>query len=150
MNGRYSTERREGITLAQRADSLRGAVAARDSVITLLLAPDVETAKLVSVGRPPSARLYWNRARNQVILAAFALPPAARGRTYQLWGIAGGKAQPVSLGTFNTSAAGEGRLTATVPAGLTIAVGAVTEEPAGGSPQPTSTPLLVGQIGQTR
>jgi anti-sigma-K factor RskA len=91
--------------------------------------------------------MFWNRASNQVVLVAFALPPAAPGRTYQLWGIASGKGQkPVSLGTFNTSANGEVRLSVTVPAGLQIAVGAVTEEPAGGSPQPTTTPFLVGQL----
>jgi anti-sigma-K factor RskA len=147
---RLRTEREVLASRAARSDSerdsLRNALAARDSVITLLLAPDVETAKLVATGRPPSARLYWNRARNQVILAAFALPPAPPGRTYQLWGIAGANAKPVSLGLFNTTAAGEGRLTANVPTGLTIAVGAVTEEPQGGSPQPTTTPFLVGQI----
>ncbi len=146
LRGRVAQERDQRIALTHVTDSMRIALAARDSVLATLLAPDVETVKLVATGKPPSARLYWNRATNQVILAAFALPPAPSGRTYQLWGIAGANAKPVSLGTFNTGPNGEGRLTAALPPGLSIAVGAVTEEPAGGSPQPTTQPFLVGQV----
>jgi anti-sigma-K factor RskA len=146
MQGRYSRERGSREAAVAQSDSLRLALVTRDSLIATLLAPDVETAKLVATGRPPAARLYWNRSSNQIVLAAFDLPPAPRGRTYQLWGIAGAGSTPVSLGTFNTSGAGEGRLTAAVPAGLTIAIGAVTEEPEGGSPQPTTQPFLVGEL----
>ncbi len=69
---------------------------------------------------------------------------APAGRTYQLWAIAQGK--PVSLGVFNTAA--DGRVTAAmaVPPGLTFELSAVTEEPAGGSPQPTQQPFLVGKV----
>jgi anti-sigma-K factor RskA len=131
--------------LAVLSDSLSVELASKDSVIDALLAPDVQTVKLVATGQPPSARMYWNRGSNQVVLVTFALPPAASGRTYQLWGIEPGKG-PVSLGTFDTSADGSGRLTARVPEGVRIAVGAVTDEPAGGSPQPTTTPFLVGEF----
>jgi anti-sigma-K factor RskA len=150
MQQRYTRERDARVALVAEGDSIRRAVAARDSLIATLLAPDVETARLVSEGRPPSARLYWNRGARQVVLAAFSLPPAPSGRTYQLWGIAGAGSTPVSLGTFNTSPAGEGRHTASVPAGLEIALGAVTEEPAGGSPQPTTQPFLVGELRASR
>lgn len=59
----------------------------------------------------------------------------AGGRTYQLWKIEGGT--PVSLGVFQ-----QGLLTNAAP-GTTIAV---SIEPAGGSPQPTTTPLFVQKI----
>jgi anti-sigma-K factor RskA len=145
LGSRYMSERDARSTLTAATDSLRQALASRDVIINALLSPEVESVKLTSTDRPPSARMYWNRTTGQVILAAFQLPPAREGRTYQLWGIAKGGA-PVSLGTFNTLPTGEGRHVATTPAGLTIAVGAVTEEPAGGSPQPTSAPFLVGQV----
>ena len=145
LGGRYVAERDARATLVVASDSLRQALASRDVIINALLAPEVSTLKLSATDRPPSARMYWNRTTGQVILAAFQLPPAPQGRTYQLWGIAKTGA-PVSLGTFNTSPTGEGRHVSTAPSGLTIAVGAVTEEPAGGSPQPTSTPFLVGQV----
>ena len=145
LGGRYVAERDARATLVVASDSLRQALASRDVIINALLAPEVSTLKLSATDRPPSARMYWNRTTGQVILAAFQLPPAPQGRTYQLWGIAKTGA-PVSLGTFNTLPTGEGRHVGTAPSGLTIAVGAVTEEPAGGSPQPTSTPFLVGQV----
>lgn len=140
-----STER-EARELAERANSgLQSQVAMLDSLVATLTASDLSTVVLSSTGEPPSARLYWNRDRGQVLLAAYRLPPAPAGRTYQLWGIAEG-ASPVSLGTFQS--AGEGRevVRFSVPAGLQLAIGAVTEEPAGGSPQPTSAPFLAGTL----
>lgn len=145
LGARYQSEREVRRTLAVTADSLQRAIASRDSVIDALLAPDVVSISLAATDRPPAARMYWNRTTGEVILAAFNLPPAPAGRTYQLWGIPRG-GTPVSLGTFNTLARGQGRHVAAAPAGLTIAIGAVTEEPAGGSPQPTSAPMLVGEI----
>ena len=127
--------------LAAKTDSL----AARDSLIATIFSPDVVTAALAATGKPPSARLFWNQSRRRVVMTVFQLPPASAGRTYQLWAIAQGK-RPVSLGVFNTAA--DGRLTAAmeVPPGLTFEVTAVTEEPAGGSPQPTQPPFLVGKV----
>lgn len=140
---------REARQLAERDNKgLQAQVAMLDSLVATLTASDLSTVVLSSTGEPPSARLYWNRDHGQVLLAAYRLPPAAPGRTYQLWGIAEGKA-PVSLGTF--SSAGEGReiVRFPVPAGLQLAIGAVTEEPAGGSPQPTSAPFLAGTLRAT-
>lgn len=61
--------------------------------------------------------------------------PVPAGRSYQLWQIRDGS--PVSLGTFQ-----EGLLV-TLAAGATVAV---SVEPPGGSPQPTTEPLFVQQI----
>jgi anti-sigma-K factor RskA len=79
-----------------------------------------------------------------VVVAVFHLPPAPSDSIYQLWAIAQGK--PVSLGVFNTAV--DGHLTAAmnVPAGLTFELTAVTKEPAGGSPQPTQKPFLIGKV----
>ena len=46
---------------------------------------------------------------------------------------------------FNTNADGTLIQSVQVPDGVLPAVGAVTVEPDGGSPQPTSTPILAGQ-----
>ncbi len=56
------------------------------------------------------------------------------GRTYQLWSLA--DAVPQSLGVFGT----EGLLTAALPTGAPLAV---TVEPSGGSPGPTTPPILL-------
>jgi hypothetical protein len=51
---------------------------------------------------------------------------------------------PVSFGTFQTDADGTAIFLSPVPGGIEFEIGAVTDEPAGGSAQPTTTPFLVG------
>ncbi|MDP1858954.1 MAG: anti-sigma factor [Gemmatimonadaceae bacterium] len=145
IGNQLSAERGARRVAEASASSLRSQLATLDSMVTILLSPAVETVALSATGRPPSARLYWNQQRRQVVFAAYGLAPAGPGRTYQLWGISTGKA-PVSLGVFNTQPNGEVRARFVVAEGVVIAVGAVTEEPEGGSLQPTSTPFLVGQL----
>ena len=122
-------------------DSTTTAVARRDSVIASLVGPDVQTVTVSGSGPSPSARYFLDRRAGRIVIAANSLPPAASGRTYQLWGIQTGR-PPVSLGTFNTDSSGRALRTLPIPAGLRIAVTAVTDEPSGGSAQPTTTPFL--------
>ena len=122
-------------------DSTNSALARRDSLVALLVSPDVQAVSVSGAGPAPSAKYFFDRRGGRIFIAASSLPPAAQGRTYQLWGIESGK-PPVSLGTFNTDSSGRAQVSATVPAGLRIAVTAVTDEPSGGSPQPTTTPFL--------
>lgn len=122
-------------------------IASRDSLLAAFLGPDVRSTTLVSTEELPAARIFHNLASNSVVIAAFDLPPAPVGRIYQLWGIPDG-GDPVSLGTFQTAANGTALLRTTAPAGSNFAVGAITEEPEGGSQQPTSTPFLVGEWAQ--
>jgi anti-sigma-K factor RskA len=126
------------------ADSLR---AASDSALALLTGPEVNVVTLAGTNRPPSARVVWNHARNRFVVFAFDLPAAPAGRTYQLWAIAKGHA-PLSMGTFNTDARGRAQVVLPVDRQI-AAIGFVdncglTEEPSGGSPQPTETPRLLG------
>ena len=122
----------------------RDSLAVRDSLVATLLSPDAGTAALAATGQAPSARVFWSPSRRRVVMAVFHLAPAPVGRTYQLWAIAQGK--PVSIGIFNTSP--DGRLVAemALPVDLKFELTAVTEEPAGGSPQPTQQPFLVGKV----
>ena len=122
-------------------DSTGSALARRDSLIALLVSPDVQAVSVSGSGPAPSAKYFFDRRARRIVIVASSLPPAAQGRTYQLWGIESGK-PPVSLGTFNTDSSGHALASVAVPAGLRIAVTAVTDEPSGGSPQPTTTPFL--------
>ena len=71
-----------------------------------------------------------------------------QGRTYQLWFIKDGK--PVPSVTFNVAPAGDAVVSqVSVPAEGQLSAAAVTEEPAGGSPQPTTPVLLVGALPKT-
>lgn len=114
----------------------------KDSIISALLEPDLQTATLAAPGRPPTARLYHNRTRNIVVVTAFDLPAAPTGRTYQLWGIAG--SQSVSIGTFNTDPNRRAAVSFRVPLGARYQSSGISEEPTAGSPEPTTRPFAVG------
>jgi anti-sigma-K factor RskA len=127
-----------------RADS---ATAAAESTLAALIGPQVHVVSLASTGREPTARVFWNHTAARFIVFAFDLPAARDGRTYQLWAIAKGK-PPMSMGVFNTDARGHAALVLPVDQQITalgfIDACGLTEEPAGGSPQPTETPRLLG------
>ena len=148
LGQRYRGERDARVTAEQALasarltmDSTGAALASRDSLIATLVAPDVQAVSVSGTGPSPSARYFLDRRGGRIVLVASSLPPAASGRTYQLWGIETGR-PPVGLGTFNTDANGRAIVRSRLPPGLRVAVTAVTDEPAGGSPQPTTAPFL--------
>lgn len=99
----------------------------------LLSAPDVATHRLDVEGRP--ATLVVSRQRDAAVLVASDLPAPGEGREYQLWLMQDGT--PVPDARFG------GGETEVWLAGDVDRAGAVamTVEPAGGSPAPTS-PIL--------
>ncbi len=94
---------------------------------------------------PPRGKVFVNPSRGVVFLAA-NLPELQTGKTYEMWMIpkAG---NPVPAGIFNARADGTalhlrpGAL-ATIPWGAV----AVSVEPAVGSPQPSTKPIIVAPI----
>jgi anti-sigma-K factor RskA len=73
------------------------------------------------------------------------LPQLPTGRTYQLWRIQG--ATPTSAGLFTVDQRGYGVFA--LEAGQQPEAGdtmAVTDEPSGGSPGPTTQPLIMGEV----
>src|SRR3989441_471002 len=141
----YWRAREEARVLRTRLDVAQRQRDSTEHVVAALLDSSVAITDLAATGKAPSMRLYWNRARHIVVVAAFDLPPAPAGRTYQLWAIEKGRA-PVSVGTFNSPSSGRTVITLQMPAGVQPEVSAVTEEPAGGSPQPTQQPFLIGSL----
>src|SRR5439155_571678 len=102
----------DALTVAERAafEAMRARLDSADRLVGAILDSTVGTADLAATGKAPTMRLYWNRARGLVVVAAFDLPPAPAGRTYQLWAIKKGQA-PVSVGTFNTLPGGRAVIT---------------------------------------
>jgi anti-sigma-K factor RskA len=95
-------------------------------------------------GQSGSAAIVQTRTGTTLLVAQ--LPPLQPGRVYQLWRIQGSNA-PTSAGLFTVDQQGYGQanLTDEQPgSGETVAV---TDEPDGGSPGPTTQPLVVGKSG---
>ena len=125
-------------------------LAYRDAEINAILDPNVTLTLMGQADSPkPTIQLFWNRKTNRMLVHAFQLTPAASRRAYQLWFIPKDGA-PIPSITFNTEPSGHGLVQGVeVPAGMELAAAAITEEPEGGSPQPTTPVLLVASFAQT-
>ena len=132
--------------LERRVNELGQGVFDRDAILAAVLSRDVQLVQLTASGDPdPAIQIFWDRARNTALVNAIGLQPAPQGRTYQLWWIRDGK--PVPSVTFDVRADGARVVRGvSVPSDGELSAAAVTQEPAGGSQQPTSPILLVGQL----
>ncbi len=125
------------------ATALAERLAVREATLNALLEPGVQLTTLTSTGeQPPVVQVFWDRRRGRAILHAFRLPPAPSGRIYQLWLMRRG-ATPLASRLFDVEPDGHALAeNIEVPAGEPVVGFAVSIEPAGGSPQPTTTPIL--------
>lgn len=131
-------------TLAEREHEL----AERDATLAALLEPSVQLTTLTATGEaPPVVKVFWNRGRHSLLLQTFRLKPAPEGQAYQLW-LMPKNGAPIPSQVFNTEPGGRQLVAGVaVPADQEITGFAITVEPAAGSPQPTSTPILAGTVG---
>ena len=125
-------------------DSLATLVSARDSMIAGLIGRDVAVVSLTASGaKAPFARMFWDTARNTWTLVAHNMPALRAGRTYQLWLVT--RTAKISAGTFEPNN-GDAVVRATYPlARDSLQAIAITEEPAGGVPQPTGAMIVAGE-----
>jgi anti-sigma-K factor RskA len=124
-------------------------LAQRDSALNTVLEAERNLVMVNLVSTPtegPGIQFFWNVKQGRGMIHAFRLKPAAPGRSYQLWLIKDGK--PVPSRVFNADADEHGLVWGIeLPTELTgVSAVAITDEPAGGSPQPTTTPFMVGEI----
>jgi anti-sigma factor RsiW len=130
---------------SQRAtDSLRTLVMSQDSLINGITGRDVAMVQLTSTAtRQPKAMMFWDHSRNGWTLIAHNLPMPRAGRTYQLWLVT--PAGKISAGTFMPDTSGAAMVRATYAlARDSLSAVAVTDEPAGGMPQPTGQMVILG------
>ena len=160
--GRDQRHQSEVAVLRQALEAEREEVAAQRAYLRLLesdrsmfaslgeslAAPGLQVVRLAGTPEQPAAggRLLFDAERGRSYFYGRDLAPAGAGRDYQLWYVtdAGDK---VSLGTFDADPAGRAVLALDfdpVTAGVTLA--AVTDEPAGGVPQPTGSFQLLGRV----
>jgi anti-sigma-K factor RskA len=110
----------------------------RADLISLLGASDVRTVTSPATGGG-SGTVVLSRLHNEAVFVSSGMPALPDDRVYELWTI---NDTPVSAGTFNAS----GNLVTLPVAALSAAQIAVTVEPAGGSSQPTTAPILAVSV----
>ncbi|HEV8598730.1 MAG TPA: anti-sigma factor [Gemmatimonadales bacterium] len=123
-------------------------LAEREATLNELLEPAVQLTTLTATGEaPPVVQVFWNRTAHLLTLHTFRLKPAPAGRVYQLW-LLRKQGNPIPSALFTTEESGHQLVRGVrVPADEEIGGFALTLEPAGGSPQPTSTPIVFGNAG---
>src|SRR5262245_7710040 len=126
--------------------SLREQVRRASETIRLVSAPGVLVVSLQGQGarEGSAARVFWDRSAASWQLYAANLPPPPAGKTYQLWLITG--KSKISAGTFDPATGTASGSVSVPPDEGPVLAAAVTDEPPGGSPQPTGTILLLGKI----
>jgi anti-sigma-K factor RskA len=126
------------VALTAQVDSITASAADVSSVIT---APDATTVT-GSVSTGGRAAVVTSKQRGQAVLVADGLAPAPVGQTYQIWFLdSSGAATSAGF----VPAGGNSAVLLQGDPGTAAAVG-VTLEPAGGSTQPTTTPVLAVQV----
>ncbi len=125
--------------------ALRDSLEARERTLLAMAGADVKVVELVADNRRPSARMFWAQATNTWTMFAHNMPAPASGRTYQLWLITR-DGQRISAGTFAPDSSGNAVVSAQYALDRdALQAIAVTDEPAGGVPQPTGDIVIAGQ-----
>jgi hypothetical protein len=128
---------------ADSAQQLSTELAQARSVLRDLSGPNVAMMALTAAGaRAPWARMFWNQQSNRWTLIAHNLPVSPPGKAYELWLITKGQ-RKIPAGVFAAQANGDAVHQATYQiAADSIAMLAVTEEPATGVQSPTG-PIVI-------
>lgn len=95
-------------------------------------------------GSPGTAQLSVSGGHGQLVMRNFPAPAA--GHIYEMWELRSGAVAPEPTGTlFSVNSRGAGNVG--VPGNLhDVTKVLVTQEPAGGSPAPTTTPVIVASL----
>jgi anti-sigma-K factor RskA len=138
---------RQQVRIAElRNRDLQERLALGQMVTSVMMSPDSMPLKLMPKDRSmPMVHAYLHPNMG-VALTAEKMPEMPPARTLQLWYMPK-KGQPVSLGTFKPDAQGQVQMVAPVHVPMDqIAALEISEEPAGGSPEPTESPAWVAQL----
>jgi anti-sigma-K factor RskA len=109
---------------------------------SIMQKPDVKMASMKNVSNPMVyATIYWDTTSKDVYLMVNNLPKPASDKQYQLWALLDNK--PIDLGMVE---ARQDRLLYRMKNVQNAQAFAITLEPKGGSPTPTSTPLVLSKL----
>ncbi|MFQ6019402.1 MAG: anti-sigma factor domain-containing protein [Dehalococcoidia bacterium] len=103
----------------------------------------VTFVRTLTDGDTASGRVLYIQEEGVALLTVEGLAPLPAERTYQVWAM--GDGDPLSIGLFATTAAGEASVVLSADLSQAEALG-ITVEPAGGSPLPTTDAVLTAEI----
>ncbi len=104
---------------------------------------DVTFVRTLTDGGAAAGRILYVQEEHFAVITVQHLAPLADDKTYQVWAISDDTA--TGIGLFNTAESGEA--STAIQFDLSgVEVVAITVEPAGGSPQPTTEPVLTAEI----
>jgi anti-sigma-K factor RskA len=149
LSAGVNSREREMAIVTRDNDAFKRRNLEQKALLDALTGPGVRVIDAAAASpRQPYARMFWDQPANRWTFVAYNLPAAKPGRTYQLWLVTKDQ-KKVSAGTFAATPNGSAvvRATYALPADKLAAI-AVTDEPEGGSAQPTTTPFLVGAAGK--
>ncbi len=110
--------------------------------VEILSKSETRTVQFGLTNNQPHGRVFVNSNRGLIFVGA-DLPQLATNRTFQLWLIPA-KGAPEAAGVFRSNADGDSVNVRITPIDTTrIHAVAVSVEPQGGSPAPTTTPILI-------
>ncbi|QGV77240.1 anti-sigma factor [Streptomyces ficellus] len=115
-------------------EQARQARAETDRLVAVLAAPDARTVTGTVEGGT-RATVVVARSENSAVFVASGLPELPGDRTYQLWFDEDGAMRPAGLVGRDGASLMEGDVDGATGVGVTV-------EPSGGSPRPTTAPLM--------
>jgi anti-sigma-K factor RskA len=133
--------------LKQQTESLRQELQAQNKVLIHLASPGSRTVSIAGTAQLPDAygQLINDSTRNTTILVISGLPQLEPGKVYQFWWIKGEAAIPAETFAVDEQGRAVVEVSSAEPPTSYNAMG-VTVEPAGGSEQPTTQPIMLGTI----
>ncbi|MDX2029950.1 MAG: anti-sigma factor [Blastocatellia bacterium] len=137
----------QNLQILRERDQLAGKLASIQQDWNLFLSGTTRIVALKGVETPQAnAKVVWDTRQQAWKIYILDLPAPPPDKDYQLWYVT--KDQKVSASVFRTDPAGRKILELTLPPQVVngLAATAVTLEPKGGSPQPTGSFYLMGQI----
>lgn len=145
LRGRLATVEERYRAAARERGELERRLTEREATLAAVSAPAARVIEMAAA-RPaaPSGRMFWDPATHRWTFFAHNLPSVREGREYQLWLVTTDQ-RKIPAGTFRPDAGGGAVVQATYAlAADSLAAVAVTEEPAGGLPQPSGAIVIAG------
>lgn len=122
------------------------ALAVREASLALLRRPDTRLLTTGGAGQAPVAKVFLNSSHG-VLLMASNLPQLPAGQTYEMW-VVPKVGVPRPAGLFKPDSKGSAiHLHSSAVDVEDAAAIALSQEPDGGSPRPTTTPFLITPVG---